>query len=338
MMVGLLLTLMLNGALISAPATDTALVTKVSIDTGMVSLVAVAPAESLRVVSRGHGDPVVLLPGLFGSAYGYRHLMKSLAADGRRAIVIEPLGVGGSSRPKDADYSLAAQAERIRAVLDTLNIPSVVVVAHSLSGSIALRLACRHPNRVQAVVSIEGGAAETAMRPGLKKFMGLANVLKFIGGTEVLRTIIVKEMRAASADPSWIVEEVVAGYTQDATADVGATIDALQGMAKATEPDRLADHLSEIRAPVLLLLGDAPHGSAPDAAELALLEERVATLIIERVANAGHFIHEEQPEAVFAAVSRMLPSATVDDATTGAGHRPVSEANGSETTESGNIT
>src|SRR5215213_3303729 len=80
-------------------------------------LVPVAPAESLRVTAAGTGSVVVLLPGLFGSAFGYRHLLALLPAAGYRAVVIEPLGIGGSPRPRGADYSLTAQAERIAAAL-----------------------------------------------------------------------------------------------------------------------------------------------------------------------------------------------------------------------------
>ena len=78
----------------------------------------VAPRESLQVTVAGAGEPVVLLPGLFGSAFGYRTLIPQLTAAGYRAIVIEPLGIGGSARPERADYSLTAQADRIARALD----------------------------------------------------------------------------------------------------------------------------------------------------------------------------------------------------------------------------
>src|SRR3954470_9594617 len=79
-------------------------------------LVPVAPAESLRVTVAGSGKSVILVPGLFGSAYGYRHLLVLLPAAGFRTIVIEPLGIGRSPRPRLANYSLTAQADRIGAV------------------------------------------------------------------------------------------------------------------------------------------------------------------------------------------------------------------------------
>jgi pimeloyl-ACP methyl ester carboxylesterase len=78
-------------------------------------VIVVAPGESLAVHDVGAGPPVVLLPGLFGSAYGYRNVVRSLRDEGYRSITIELLGVGRSSRPRAADYSLAVVAGRIGA-------------------------------------------------------------------------------------------------------------------------------------------------------------------------------------------------------------------------------
>src|SRR2546430_17444919 len=64
--------------------------------------VSVAPAESLSVTVAGQGTPVVLIPGLFGSAFAYRTLVPQLTAAGYQAIVIEPLGIGGAPPPPRA--------------------------------------------------------------------------------------------------------------------------------------------------------------------------------------------------------------------------------------------
>src|SRR5260370_42184000 len=64
--------------------------------------VVVGRAESLHVVVAGHGEPVVLLPGLFGSAYGFRKVIPLLTGAGYRILVVEPLGWGrraGQSAP-----------------------------------------------------------------------------------------------------------------------------------------------------------------------------------------------------------------------------------------------
>src|SRR2546422_6552314 len=76
---------------------------------------ALSAAESVAVTVTGTGRPVVLVPGLFGSAFGYRAVIPLLTAAGYRAIVVEPLGIGGSARPGDAGYSLTAPAAPIAA-------------------------------------------------------------------------------------------------------------------------------------------------------------------------------------------------------------------------------
>src|SRR5438034_1407116 len=82
-------------------------------DTVHTFSLALSPAESVAVTVTGTGDPVVLVPGLFGSAFGYRAVIPLLTDAGYRAIVVEPLGIGSSARPEHADYSLTAQADRI---------------------------------------------------------------------------------------------------------------------------------------------------------------------------------------------------------------------------------
>lgn len=102
---------------------------------------AVAPAESLQVTLGGAalGAPVVLVPGLFGSAYGFRHLIHILTASGYRAIVVEPLGIGASGRPAHADYSLTAQAQEVLPAGAT-GIPRAAVAA-------AMREECGYDRR-----------------------------------------------------------------------------------------------------------------------------------------------------------------------------------------------
>src|SRR5438876_1000958 len=132
-------------------------------DTVHTFSLALSPAESVAVTVTGTGDPVVLVPGLFGSAFGYRALIPLLTDAGYRAIVVEPLGIGSSARPAHADYSLTAQADRIAAALDRLSVRRAIVVAHSLGASMAFRLAYRRPELVAGIVSLDGGRRA---RPG----------------------------------------------------------------------------------------------------------------------------------------------------------------------------
>lgn len=268
----------------------------------------VMEGERLHVVESGQGDPILLVPGLLGSAFGFRKLIVPLVARGHRVIVVEPLGFGGSSSPGVADYSLTAQADRIAAVLEALKVDEAVVVAHAIGASMALRLACRHPERVSAIVSLDGGPAEAAATPGLRRAMRFAFLIKLFGGAERIRRTVRSTLRERSADPTWVTDEVVEGYMAAAGDDVDGTVRALRQMAKAREPEQLVPRLRQVRCPVRLVVGGHTRVRGISDAEIDLLAEGLASFGIDRVDNAGHFVFEEEPQAVVAAVDRVLAS------------------------------
>ena len=271
----------------------------------------VAPAESLWISISGSGEPVVLVPGLFGSGYGYRKLGPLLNDAGYQTIIIEPLGVGQSARPEDADYSLGAQSDRIAAALDTLRISDALVVAHSVGAAIVFRLAYKRPDLIRAVISLDGGPAESATTAGFRRAMRFAPLIRLFGGVKLIRGKIRRHMLAASGDASWVNDEVVQGYTAAAVDDVGATIRAYRAMARAEEREPLEPHLGEIRCPVLLLVGGVPHDGAIRPEEVTLLADGVPAFSVDTIPAVGHFLHEEAPQVVVHAVNRMRTTVAV---------------------------
>lgn len=267
--------------------------------------VPLAPAESLAVTTVGAGTPVVLIPGLFGSAFGYRKLLPLLSESGFRAIVIEPLGIGSSSRPEGADYSLTAQADRLAAVLDTLGVTESIVVAHAIGAAIAFRLAYRRPDLVRGLVSLEGGPVESAVTPGFRRAMKFAPWLKLLGGVELVRAQVRRYLIAASGDTTWVNEETLRGYTAAAEANLGATLKAYREMADAQEPEPLEPRLGEIRSPVRLMVGAVAHESEIPADEVARMRRGLLFFDVDTLPGTGHFVYEERPQAVVAAASRL---------------------------------
>jgi pimeloyl-ACP methyl ester carboxylesterase len=265
--------------------------------------VAVAPAETLAVSTAGFGPAIVLLPGMLGGAYAWRHVVTGLVDRGYSVVVIELLGTGRSSRPAGADYSLEGQAGRVRAVLDSLGITSARIAAHGVAGSVALRLALASPERVQGIVTLEGGAAERAGSPGVKRALAFAPLLKLFGGRGLIRGKIRKGLVEASGDPEWVTDELVARYAEGPADDVGATLRTLGAMADARESQALGPRLADLRCPVVMLIGGAPHRSGPSPEELRLLGSAIhgyRQLVVE---GAGHYLHEERPDVVIRALS-----------------------------------
>jgi pimeloyl-ACP methyl ester carboxylesterase len=275
-------------------------------DSLVVRDIQVAQGETLRTTSIGAGHPLVLIPGIFGSAYGYRRITGPLVSRGYRCIIVEPLGYGWSSHPKNADYSFAAQTGRVARALDHMGIKQALVVAQSSGAAIAFRLAIQRPDLVKGLLSIDGGPAEGAATPGLKKaFKFGGGLVKFAMDESKLRHDVRREIVRNSGDTSWVTDAVIRGYTAGQTADLSGSIDAFHEMSKSKENVSLADHLQQVRVPVLLLVGSVSHPAEVSQEQRDLLRQKLPRFKSQSVSGAGQYIQEEQPLAVLAAVATL---------------------------------
>jgi pimeloyl-ACP methyl ester carboxylesterase len=277
-----------------------------TVDSAVVRDIEVAAGETLRTTSIGTGQPIVLIPGIFGGAFGYRKITGPLVAQGYRTIVVEPLGYGSSSHPKKADYSFGAQTDRVARTLDQMGIRRALFVAQSSGAAIAFRLAIQRPDLVRGLLSIDGGPAESAATPGLKKaFKFGGGLVKFAMDPSKLRHDVRREIIKNSGDTTWVSDAVIRGYTAGQTADLNGSIDAFHRMAKSKESTSLADRLHQCRAPVLLLVGTVAHPAEVTDEQRKLLKAKLRMLRTESVRGAGQYIQEEQPAVVLAAVARL---------------------------------
>jgi pimeloyl-ACP methyl ester carboxylesterase len=275
-------------------------------DSTLVRDIEVAPGEILRTTTIGAGRPLVLIPGIFGAAFGYRMLMEPLVAQGYRCIIIEPLGYGWSSHPKKADYSFTAQTVRVGQALDTLGVTEALFVAQSSGASIAFRLAIIRPGLVRGLLSISGGPAESAATPGMKKAFRFGGALAKLAVDEtMLRHDVRKEIVRNSGDTTWVTDAVIRAYTGGQTADMHGSIDAFHRMSKSTERESLASRLHELDVPVRLLIGTAPHPAAVPREQRELLTAELSNFRIDSVPGSGQYIHEEQPAVVLEALARL---------------------------------
>lgn len=268
--------------------------------------VVVAPAETMHVEAwAGTGRPVAVVPGLFGGAFTFRKVVPLLAAEGFRPIVIEPLGTGFSSRPPKADYSLAAQSRRLAAVLDSLNAGPVLVLAHSLGAAMAFRLAVDRPDLVRGIVSLEGGPTEEATTPVFRDAMRYVPWVKLLGGIKLIRRKIRGMLLDSSGDQSWVTEGVVLGYTLGEARDFDATLRAFLAMSRAREPAKLGPKLGDIACPVTLMVGTARHDGDVPPQEVQLMRQSLLSFEVDSQPGAGHYLQEERPAAVVAALEHL---------------------------------
>ena len=103
----------------------------------------------VRYREAGSGPAVVLVHGYSASSDSWLGVIPAVAV-GHRVIAVDLKGFGWTSRP-DGDYSPAAQAKLVWAVLDKLGVTDVAIVGHSWGSSVALEMAVAQQARVRRV-------------------------------------------------------------------------------------------------------------------------------------------------------------------------------------------
>lgn len=110
----------------------------------------------------GAGVPVLLLHGLASTRRFWDLVVPELG--GLPVLALDQRGHGESDRP-EGPYDGATVVRDALTALDALGLSRVVVVGHSWGGWTALRLAAEAPERVLAVVAVDGGIG-SPRRPG----------------------------------------------------------------------------------------------------------------------------------------------------------------------------
>lgn len=187
-------------------------------------------------------------------------------------------------------------------MLDTLHVRGGWLVGHSIGGAEALRLAYRRPDLVRGLVTIESGPTESTITPAVRRALRFAPWIKLFGGVRPLQRKVRSLLLEASGDSTWVTDDVIARYTAGVSQNLDATLEAYLAMAGAREPERLAPHLAEIRCQVRLLIGTARHDGGVTTEEVRLLPRTLRSFALDSAPGAGHFVQEEQPEAVVTAV------------------------------------
>jgi pimeloyl-ACP methyl ester carboxylesterase len=111
----------------------------------------------LHYVERGTGPPLVLLHGNGSMLQDFQSSgLIDLAAKKYRVIAMDRPGFGHSGRPRGTVWTPEAQADLIAAALKMLGVPRAIILGHSWGTLVALALAMKYPQKVQALVLASG--------------------------------------------------------------------------------------------------------------------------------------------------------------------------------------
>jgi pimeloyl-ACP methyl ester carboxylesterase len=118
---------------------------------GMKSEYARVGSHRIHYWVGGEGPPLVLVHGVAMRAEDWAPLFRILKQH-HRVYAPDLLGYGDSDQPRDADYSVAMQADIVRGFIDAMHLQQPDVAGISMGGWIAIKYASEHPERVKRLV------------------------------------------------------------------------------------------------------------------------------------------------------------------------------------------
>jgi pimeloyl-ACP methyl ester carboxylesterase len=257
----------------------------------------------LRYLVGGEGPPLVLVHGLGGAATNWLLLTPELVRE-RRVIVPELPGHGGSGRLPEAP-SLDPFADAVIAVLEHEGAVPASWVGHSLGGAVALRAAVRRPEAVTGVVLAAAAGISSSTRGG-------ELTVAWLGRLQPERLVLPYRGRVARsrrgrtlafgwwgvADPAGfdpaMAEAFIAGTARHTdTRAAGAAL-----VSSDPRPD-----LDRVGCPCLCVWGGSDNWvPLTDGMEYA----RRLRAPLRVIADCGHLLIGERPDAVAAAVRSFL--------------------------------
>jgi pimeloyl-ACP methyl ester carboxylesterase len=261
-------------------------------------------------VAGGKGEPLVLLPGWPETWFEYRKVMPSLAAQ-FRVIVAEPRGMGESGKPLSG-YDKRTMARDIHALTRVLGHDSVNIAGHDIGAMVAFSFAVNHPQATRKVALLEVPHPDPAFntipilpQPGepffpwwfaFNQVRGLPEQL-VSGRSRFLINSVLDELLVHKAA---IDNKARAVYA--AAYDHPDAIRASNGWYQAFGQD-IMDFASygKVAAPMLGLASPLGFGFLE-----AVLPAEGTSVKVSEIGNCGHYLVEEQPDAVSKALTTFF--------------------------------
>ena len=110
----------------------------------------------IAYVDVGHGDPIVFLHGNPTPSYLWRNILPQLVPLGR-CLAPDYVGMGYSGAAQDGHYRFFDHQRYLDAWFDAVGLTrNIILVVHDWGSALGFSWAQRHPDRVKAVVYMEG--------------------------------------------------------------------------------------------------------------------------------------------------------------------------------------
>lgn len=262
----------------------------------------------LHYIDEGSGDPVLMVHGNPTWSFYWRKLAEHLR-DCYRTVVLDHVGCGLSDKPQEYEYILPRHTQNLVQLIDHLDLDRITLVAHDWGGAIGLGAAVQRPDRFSRIVLLNTGAFPPpyipwrirACRIPLLGSLAVRGLNLF--NRAAISMAVEKRMTSDVCDgllapyDSWANRVAVDRFVKDIPASPRHPNWAVLRDLEETLP-QLADR------PWLLVWGMKDWCFRPSCLER--LHEANPNAEVVQLADAGHYVMEDEPDGVIAAIDSFL--------------------------------
>jgi esterase len=245
----------------------------------------------------GGGPPLLLLHGLFGSGTNWRSIAKTLGAESR--VIAVDLRNHGQS-PWDAAMDYDAMAADVAALVDRLGLAAPAILGHSMGGKVAMTLALTDPARVGRLIVVDIAPVTYGDR-----FSPHVDAMRAAAPEQAKTRDEIKQKLAATISDERVVGFLMTNLVRKEDGYAWRiNLDAISaGMTGISAFPSSLDGLT-YDGPVTVIDGEQSTYITDEGRER--FRAHFPHARFETVANAGHWLHADQPAAFVAAVRRAL--------------------------------
>lgn len=255
----------------------------------------------------GGAPPFLLVHGLASNCRTWEPAGEILARHGHAVAAIDLRGHGQSGKP-DEGYDFATMAADLGSAMDALGWRRAVVAGQSTGGNLALELAASTPERVCAVIGVDGGLLEPADQWPEWEDCAEALAPPPLAG----RPAAEFEGMLRHFHPQWTDAGVAATLANveicpDGTVRPWLTRERHMRILRALWEQRPSTLVASLAVPLLLLLAGTEDSWVEGKRTAVARAERLgARLRVVWFTSGDHDLHVERPEAVAAAMLDSL--------------------------------
>ena len=259
------------------------------------------PKQTVELAAQAYGDggeTILILHGLLGSGRNWASIAKRLA-ERYKVLTLDLRNHGAAAWADDMSYPL--MAADVRAHIEQNAIGPVTVIGHSMGGKTAMRLALDAPSLVERLVVVDIAPVDYDHSTG-----AYVEALRKLSLAEAASRRDLDEQLAADVPEqalrSFLLQNLIRedeGFAWRANLDV---------LSKAM-PDLMTFPTGEhdrYRGPALFLAGTDSDYVQPG--HRPTIKRLFAAADIRMIADAGHWVHAEQPAAFLAHLRDFLGS------------------------------